>query len=58
VFSVPAFGSEWFWESWAGKKVEDYEAFINATEGARFAYADYAHRFGKSSSWRMRIVEE
>jgi len=53
VFSVPAFGtfpeygSEWFWENWETEQDEQYQAFINATENLhRFAYPDYAHRFG------------
>ena len=24
VFSVPSFGSEWFWMNWQGRKEEDY----------------------------------
>ena len=30
VFSVPSFGSEWFWESWATKKTQDYEVKVHA----------------------------
>jgi alpha-L-fucosidase len=33
VFSVPAYGSEWFW------------AFVNATERPGFSYQEYANRF-------------
>ena len=47
VFSVPAYGSEWFesyWkDNWGNNR--DFESFLNKTERANFAYADYAHRF-------------
>eukprot|EP00934_Nitzschia_sp_Nitz4_P008952 Nitzschia sp. Nitz4//scaffold192_size41448//24317//28613//NITZ4_007486-RA/size41448-snap-gene-0.53-mRNA-1//-1//CDS//3329540239//8942//frame0 len=45
VFSVPAFGSEWFWNRWIYDKQEDYIDYVNATEYPRFNYQDYAHRF-------------
>jgi alpha-L-fucosidase len=45
VFSVPAFGSEWFWQRWKEGQVPDYVQFVNQTETARFNYPDYAHRF-------------
>eukprot|EP00934_Nitzschia_sp_Nitz4_P000587 Nitzschia sp. Nitz4//scaffold196_size54656//48319//50102//NITZ4_006648-RA/size54656-augustus-gene-0.44-mRNA-1//-1//CDS//3329540453//587//frame0 len=45
VFSVPAFGSEWFWHRWIEEKDPAYIGYINATEYPRFNYQDYAHRF-------------
>lgn len=45
VFSVPSFGSEWFWYNWQGSNYTDYIEFVDATERPNFAYADYAHRF-------------
>ena len=48
VFSVPAFGSEWFWWYWQGTKNREYAEFIRKTEHENFAYADYAHRFDAS----------
>ena len=49
VFSVPAFGSEWFWWWWQGSnKKPEYEEFVRKTEHENFAYADYAHRFDAS----------
>lgn len=45
IFSVPSFGSEWFWFDWHEGKNRDYGNFVNATERPGFAYADYAHRF-------------
>lgn len=48
VFSVPSFGSEWFQYYWEGYKDKRYIDFVNKTEGPRFSYADYAHRFDAS----------
>mmetsp|Transcript_27587 Transcript_27587/g.55703 ORF Transcript_27587/g.55703 Transcript_27587/m.55703 type:complete len:211 (+) Transcript_27587:693-1325(+) len=52
VFSVPSFGSEWFWWSWKGggdkAKNELYDEYVRRTERENFAYADYAHRFDAS----------
>ncbi|KAL3935605.1 MAG: hypothetical protein SGARI_002908 [Bacillariaceae sp.] len=45
VFSVPSFGSEWFWYQWQGRKRQEYIDFVKETEKPGFAYADYAHRF-------------
>jgi alpha-L-fucosidase len=36
VFSVPSFGSEWFWYNWQGKKTQDYIDFIAKTEKPNF----------------------
>jgi len=43
VFSVPSFGSEWFWKNW--KPDNEYGAFVNATERPGFTYQEYASRF-------------
>lgn len=43
VFSVPSFGSEWFWKHW--KENEKYRAFVEATERPGFTYQEYASRF-------------
>lgn len=49
VFSVPAYETEWFWKKW-DEGSPDFTRFVNDTENVhRFAYPDYAHRFGKSS---------
>lgn len=48
VFSVPSFGSEWFWSYWKGcwsENCEAYREFVNRTEGPNFDYQEYAHRF-------------
>jgi alpha-L-fucosidase len=44
VFSVPAFGSEWFWYNWKHNK-DEYQAFVNRTERPGFTYPEYASRF-------------
>lgn len=44
VFSVPAYGSEWFWQRWH-EGHPDYVKFIEETERKRFSYIDYAKRF-------------
>lgn len=50
VFSVPAFGSEWFQLYWQNGQHDDsekneYDAFVQATERPQFAYSEYAARF-------------
>lgn len=48
VFSVPSFGSEWFWNYLEGAKDKRYIDFIAKTEGPLFSYQDYAQRFDAS----------
>jgi alpha-L-fucosidase len=48
VFSVPSFGSEWFQFAWQGTKTKSFVDFVENTEGPRFSYQDYAHRFDAS----------
>ena len=54
LFSVPAYGSEWFWNFWKGygddndSQDEDdnpYARFVRATERPHFSYPEYAPRF-------------
>jgi hypothetical protein len=45
IFSVPAFGSEWFWSFWKDIKPDRFEPFVRATEKPGFTYQEYAHRF-------------
>jgi len=45
LFSVPSFGTEWFWEYWHGWHYKEYESFINKTERTGFTYTEYASRF-------------
>ena len=44
VFSVPSFGSEWFWNNWqTGQK--PYVDFVNANYRPDWTYADFANQF-------------
>ncbi|XP_029649578.1 alpha-L-fucosidase-like isoform X2 [Octopus sinensis] len=45
VFSVPSYGSEWFWWNWQGKKIPAYIDFMNKNYRPDFTYADFAPRF-------------
>jgi hypothetical protein len=45
IFSVPAFGSEWFWSYWKDMKPDRFVPFVRATEKPGFTYQEYAHRF-------------
>lgn len=42
VYSVPSFGSEWFWERWQGEKQKDYVDFVAKNYPPGFRYADFA----------------
>ena len=46
VFSVPSFGSEWFWESWQKSKPDSsYWKFMNTSFKPGFTYADFGPMF-------------
>ncbi|XP_072211563.1 tissue alpha-L-fucosidase isoform X2 [Excalfactoria chinensis] len=45
VFSVPAWGSEWFWWHWQGERRADYERFVRQRFPPAASYADFAPRF-------------
>ncbi|XP_070805353.1 tissue alpha-L-fucosidase isoform X2 [Pituophis catenifer annectens] len=45
VFSVPAWGSEWFWWHWKGKFQPDYQRFVRLHFPPGTSYADFAPRF-------------
>ena len=45
VFSVPSFGSEWFWWYWKGTKNPDFVNFMNKNFPPGFSYADFAPMF-------------
>lgn len=44
VFSVPSFGSEWFWSYWHSKS-KDYVNFMNKNFKSGFAYQEFAPQF-------------
>uniref|UniRef100_A0A6J0VCS5 Alpha-L-fucosidase n=1 Tax=Pogona vitticeps TaxID=103695 RepID=A0A6J0VCS5_9SAUR len=45
VFSVPSFGSEWFWWYWQKEKREPYVKFMNANYPPGFTYEDFGPSF-------------
>ena len=48
VFSVPSFGSEWFWKNWkdpSRKNHERYVQFMKKNFKLDFTYADFAPQF-------------
>ncbi|XP_073521727.1 tissue alpha-L-fucosidase [Phyllobates terribilis] len=45
VFSVPSFGSEWFWWNWQHEKSAPYVEFMNKNYPPGFSYADFAPQF-------------
>jgi len=45
VFSVPAFGSEWFWWDWKGAHDFEYILFMIKNYPPGFSYTDFAPNF-------------
>jgi alpha-L-fucosidase len=45
VFSVPSFGSEWFWWNWQGAKSPPYIEFMEKNYPPGFTYPDFAPMF-------------
>ena len=45
VFSVPSFGSEWFWYRWQGKPVQEFVDFMKKNYRPGFTYADFAPQY-------------
>ncbi|GAB5574684.1 tissue alpha-L-fucosidase [Prionailurus iriomotensis] len=45
VFSVPAWGSEWFWWHWKGEGLPQYEQFMRDNYPPGFSYADFGPQF-------------
>jgi len=46
VYSVPSFGSEWFWDHWQGAKPnKEYVDFMNESYPPGFSYAEFAPMF-------------
>ena len=45
VYSVPSFGSEWFWNQWQGHKLQPYVDFMKKNYPPGFQYADFAPMF-------------
>uniref|UniRef100_A0A8D0GGJ7 Alpha-L-fucosidase n=1 Tax=Sphenodon punctatus TaxID=8508 RepID=A0A8D0GGJ7_SPHPU len=45
VFSVPSFGSEWFWWYWQKEKRQPYVKFMDTNYPPRFSYEDFGPLF-------------
>lgn len=45
VFSVPGFGSEWFWWFWKGEQASAYVEYMKNNYRPGFSYADFAPMF-------------
>ncbi|XP_070808226.1 plasma alpha-L-fucosidase [Pituophis catenifer annectens] len=45
VFSVPSFGSEWFWWYWQAEKKEPYVTFMKKNYHPGFTYEDFGPMF-------------
>ncbi len=45
VFSVPSFGSEWFWWNWRGLNSTAYVDFMNKNFPPGFTYPDFGPKF-------------
>lgn len=45
VFSVPSFGSEWFWYAWQGEKLPAFTQFMQQNYRPDFTYADFGPMF-------------
>lgn len=45
VFSVPSFGTEWFWMRWQGNKAQQFVDFMANNYRPDFTYADFAADF-------------
>ncbi|XP_075059327.1 plasma alpha-L-fucosidase isoform X2 [Mixophyes fleayi] len=45
VFSVPSFGSEWFWWYWQGRKMQPYVSFMSKNYPPDFRYEDFGPQF-------------
>ncbi|XP_067002311.2 alpha-L-fucosidase [Anabrus simplex] len=45
VFSVPSFGSEWFWQNWKGTNNSNYISFMESNYPPGFTYQDFGPQF-------------
>ncbi len=45
VYSVPSFGSEWFWYNWKGAHQAKYVDFMTKNYSPHFEYTDFAPEF-------------
>uniref|UniRef100_A0A0A1WHC9 Putative alpha-L-fucosidase n=1 Tax=Zeugodacus cucurbitae TaxID=28588 RepID=A0A0A1WHC9_ZEUCU len=45
VYSVPSFGSEWFWQDWLNLHYPNYLSFMKNNYKPNFSYQEFAHEF-------------
>ncbi|CAG2167105.1 unnamed protein product [Oppiella nova] len=45
VFSVPSYGTEWFWQRWKTEKKKDFVDFMTKNYRPGFTYGDFAAQF-------------
>ncbi|CAG2100456.1 unnamed protein product [Medioppia subpectinata] len=45
VFSVPSYGTEWFWHRWVADKKKDFIDFMGKNYRPGFTYGDFASQF-------------
>ncbi|XP_036339993.1 putative alpha-L-fucosidase [Rhagoletis pomonella] len=45
VYSVPSFGSEWFWTDWINLRYPNYLSFMKNNYKPNFSYQEFAHEF-------------
>lgn len=45
VYSVPTFGTEWFWTNWRQEKVPAYIDYMNKNFKPGFTYQEFAPQF-------------
>ncbi|XP_065909748.1 alpha-L-fucosidase-like [Dysidea avara] len=45
VYSVPSFGTEWFWDRWQGKKEKEFVDFMTENYPPGFSYPEFAPMF-------------
>lgn len=61
VYSVPSFGSEWFWTNWRNEKVESYVNYMSDNFKPGFTYQEFAHDFTaehfNASEWAQLFEE-
>lgn len=45
VYSVPTYGSEWFWKYWRDNQVESYVEYMTKNFKPEFTYQEFAPQF-------------
>ncbi|XP_055911229.1 putative alpha-L-fucosidase [Eupeodes corollae] len=57
VYSVPSYGSEWFWTNWQGQKIPSYIDFMKNNYRPGFTYQEFAKEFTaelfNSTQWAL-----